>query len=223
MRKLAIIAATAASILATPALAGSPDGHWQVKLLATGVLPDGKIDKVKTDLIGLPAGSQTEATDSVIPTVAVEYYFTPNVSVETICCLTKREVKGAGALAGARLVDSVHIIPATVTAKYHLNLGPIRPYVGAGPALFLIFGEKPGATARTLGVDKVNLSNELGVAVQAGVDVPLGDGGMGISLDAKKYWIGTTATFKNAAGTTGLQTEHKLDPWLVSGGVYFRF
>lgn len=231
MRKLMIVAATAATLLATPALAGSPDGRWQVKLLATGVLPDGKIDKVETidagtalgGAVAATAGPQTRVNDNVVPTLAVEYYFTPNVSVETICCLTQHHVSGAGGLAGTRLVDHVLILPATVTAKYHLNLGPIRPYVGAGPAAFLVFGEKPGATARALGTDKMKLSNELGVVVQGGVDVPLGDSGMGISLDAKKYWIGTTATFQDAAGAATLATKLKLDPWVVSGGVYFRF
>ena len=87
MRKLTLLAAmTAATMLSSPALAGNPEGRLQVKVLATGVLPDGKIDKVKTDLIGLPAGSQTKANNNVVPTLAVEYFATPNISVETICC-----------------------------------------------------------------------------------------------------------------------------------------
>lgn len=221
-KTMMIVAAAALAAAASPAMAESTEGRWQVKLLATGVLPDGKIDKVKTDLIGLPVGSQTKATDSVVPTVAIEYYATPNLSVETICCLTKRNVRGAGALAGARIADDVLIIPATVTVKYHLNAGPIRPYVGVGPSLFLIFSEKPGATTRALGATKVRMSNEVGIALQGGVEIPLNDG-FGVSLDAKKYFIGTTARFYTAAGVKALETEHKLDPWLVSGGVYFRF
>lgn len=224
MRKLTLLAAmAAATAMTSPAMAGNPEGKLQVKVLATGVLPDGKIDKVKTDLIGLPAGSQTKATDSVVPTVAIEYFATPNVSVETICCLTKRRVVGTGPLDGARLVNHVLIIPATVTLKYHLDAGPIKPYVGVGPSMFLIFGEKPGAAARTLGATKVKMTNEVGIALQGGVDIPVNDTGMGISLDAKKYFIGTEAKFYTATGVKALHTKHKLDPWLVSGGVYFRF
>ena len=152
MRKLTLLAAmTAATVLSSPALAGNPEGRLQVKVLATGVLPDGKIDKVKTDLIGLPAGSQTKANDNVVPTLAVEYYATPNISVETICCFTQHHVTGSGALAGANLVNHVLILPATVTLKYHLDAGPIKPYIGIGPSLFVIFGEKPGSDARALG------------------------------------------------------------------------
>ena len=223
MRKLTLAAAIAATALSTPALAGSPDGRWQVKLLATGVLPDGKIVDLKNNAIGLPAGSQTKANDNVVPTLAVEYFATPNVSVETICCFTQHHVNGAGAIANTRIVDHVLILPATVTLKYHLNAGPIKPYVGVGPSLFVIFGEKPGATTRALGGTSLKMSNELGVALQAGVDVPVNDTGMGISLDAKKYFMDTTLHVKNAAGAEVLTTKHSLDPWVVSGGVYFRF
>lgn len=225
MKKLTLLAAAiAVGGLAQPALAaGENEGRWQVKVLGSGVLPDGKIDEVKTDLIGLPAGSQTRADDNVVPTLAIEYYATPNLSIETICCFTKHKVDGAGPLAGARIVDHVLILPATLTLKYHLDAGPIRPYIGAGPALFVIFGEKPGAAARALGAAKMSMSNELGLALQGGVDIPVNDTGLGISLDAKKYFIGTTARFYTAGGVKALETKHKLDPWVVSGGVYFRF
>lgn len=223
MKKIAIAAAlAAATMLATPAIAGDNQGKVQIKLLATGVLPDSKITDVKLDPLSLTPGAQTYASDNVVPTVAVEYFFTPNVSLETICCLTKHKVYGTGSLAGAELVKDALLIPATFTLKYHMPLGAVKPYVGAGPSVFLMLDSKPGATASSLGVTKTSLSTNLGVAVQAGADIALGDSGFGLSLDAKKYWIGTTA--KAWAGTTQvLETKHKLDPWVISGGVSYRF
>lgn len=223
MRQVLIVGAALAAAIATPAFAAGQDGHWQIKLLGTGVLPDGKIVDVRNNAIGIPAGSQTKANDNVVPTVAIEYFATPNLSVETICCLTQHHVDGAGPIANTRIVDHVLILPATLTLKYHLNAGPIRPYVGVGPTMFLILGEKPGATTRALGGDRLKMSNELGAVLQAGVDVPVNDGGLGISLDAKKYFVRTTLHVENAAGAEVLTTRHKLDPWVVSGGVYFRF
>lgn len=224
MRKIALAAViTAAAALATPALAGSAEGRWQVKLLGSGVLVDGKITKVEKDTVGLPAGSQTDINDNVVPTVAIEYYAAPNVSIETICCLTQHHASGAGALpAGAGIVDHVMILPATVTVKYHLDAGPVKPYVGVGPSVFFFIDEKPGALAATF-ANRVHLDNRIGVALQAGVDIPVNDRGMGVSLDAKKYFIGTKAHFTNAAGAEVLTTEHKLDPWVLSGGLYLRF
>ena len=152
MRKFMTLAAiAAASLITTPALAGNKDGHWQIKVLGTGVLPDGKISKINNNAIGLPAGSQTVANDNVVPTLAVEYFFTPNISAETICCLTTHHVSGAGAIAGTAIVDHAMILPATLTLKYHLPLaGGIKPYIGAGPSVFFYIDEKQGATLQTL-------------------------------------------------------------------------
>jgi outer membrane protein len=223
MNKLTLVAAIAAAAFAVPAFAQTPDGHWQVKLLATGVLPDGKIVEVKNNAVGIPAASQTKANDNVVPTLAVEYYATPNISLETICCLTQHHVDGAGPIAGTAIVDHVLILPATLTVKYHVNAGPIRPYVGVGPSLFLIFDEKPGATTRALGGTRLQMSNEVGLALQAGVDIPVNDKGLGVSFDAKKYFIDTTLHVYAASGAEVLTTRHSLDPWVLSGGVYVRF
>jgi len=223
MRKttLAIALAASAAAAATPALAKA-DGHWQVKVLGTGVLVDGKITDI-TDGVGLPAGSQTDINDNFVPTVAIEYFVTPEISLETICCLTQHHASGAGALpSSAGIVDHIMILPATVTVKYHLDAGPIKPYVGVGPSVFFFIDEKPGAVAATF-ADRVHLDDRIGVAVQAGVDIPINESGMAITLDAKKYFIGTRSHFYDNSGTEVLTAEHKLDPWVLSAGLALRF
>jgi outer membrane protein len=228
MKKTMLSAAVAVAALAMPAAAhaGSNEGKLQIKLLATGVLPDGDISRVNNAaaIAGTPlaANPHTYASDTVVPTVAIEYFFNPNVSVETICCLTKHHVNGAGSLAGTNLVNDITVIPATVTVKYHAPLGPIKPYIGVGPTLFIMVDSKPGATAATFS-SSTKMSSEVGVAVQAGVDVPLGNSGYALSLDAKKYWVSTTARWFDGAGTEVLSTKHKLDPWVLSAGVAYRF
>ena len=220
---LATACFTIAIAAAPPVYAGNSEGKIKIKAFGTGVLPDGAISEVKTDLIGLPAGSQTRATDSFVPTIAAEYFLSPNFSIETICCVTPHDVRGAGPLAGARLIEDAIILPATITAKYHFDLGSgVKPYVGAGPAYFFIFSENVGAAATALGATDVDLSDELGLALQAGVDLKLNDSGLGLSFDAKRYFIGTTATFK-AGNATALQSDHDLDPWVISAGLAYRF
>ncbi len=224
MTKRITVALAAASTLAlaTPAWAGDSEGKLQIKAFATGVLPNGEITEVRTNRVGAPATSDSQASDSVVPTIAAEYFFSPNVSVETICCVTPHDVTGKGGLAGASLVNDAIILPATVTLKYHFDLGGVKPYVGAGPTRFFIFSEGVGADAAALGATRVDLSDRFGVALQAGFDVPLNDKGLGFSLDAKRYFIGTTARFY-AGNTLALESEHKLDPWVVSGGLSYRF
>ncbi|OBX18593.1 hypothetical protein A9995_11585 [Erythrobacter sp. QSSC1-22B] len=211
-----------ASILPGTVAAQDRSGSVQVKAFVTGVLPDGKIVEVEIDSVGLPAGTQTKANDNVVPTVAIEYFLTQNLSLETICCLTQHNVDGVSGLPGAELVADAKLIPATITAKYQFDLGVAKPYIGAGPAYFIFLGEDPGAATLPLGVTNFDLSDEFGLVLQAGVDVPLNDRGLGFSLDAKRYFIDTTARWF-VGDTIAIQTERRLDPWVVSAGLAYRF
>lgn len=220
-KTLPLIALAAA--LALPGQAFAKAGDVQFKLLATYVAPDGKISDVKTDLIGLPAGTQAKADDNVTPTVAIEYFVSDAISLETIAGVTQHDVDGRGALDGATLVSDAKIVPATLTLKYHFGKdGGVRPYVGAGPSYFIFIDEKPGATTRALGATRQKMGDKLGAALQAGIDIPLSGTGVALSIDAKRYFLRPTATWY-AGGSEVLKTRHKLDPWVISTGVAFRF
>lgn len=220
---LKLAAAVAALAMSGAALAGSNDGKIQVKAMGTLVAPNGKITSVELDSIGLPAGTQTKADDNFVPTIAAEYFFTPNISLETICCVTQHDVTGTGPLAGAGLVSDANIIPATLTAKYHLVTGTgFKPYIGAGPTYFIFIDEKAGATAQALGATRQKMNDKVGFALQAGFDLPLNEKGLGLSVDAKRYFVNTTAHWY-AGQTEVLRTRHRLDPWVVSAGLAYRF
>ncbi|RNJ62648.1 MAG: hypothetical protein EDM03_11740 [Porphyrobacter sp. IPPAS B-1204] len=220
-----MLGGAALALLATPAMAQDGDraGDIQFKLLGTYVAPDGKITDINVNLPNLPATTQTKANDNVTPTIAIEYFVTNNVSIETIAGMTQHDVDAtAGLPVGAELVSDAKLIPATVTAKYHFDLGGLKPYVGAGPAYFLWVADDPGAATLPLGVTKTTLSNELGLALQAGFDLPINDKGLGLSVDVKRYFIDTTAQWF-VGNTLAIETEHKLDPWVISAGVSYRF
>lgn len=191
--------------------------------MGTAVLPDGKITDVLINP-GLPAGTQTKANDNYVPTIAIEYFVTPQLSVETICCLTQHNVTGTGPLAGQQLVADAKILPATLTLKYHLTTHGIKPYVGAGATYFIFIDEKPGTGAQALlGATRQRMNDHFGAVLQAGVDVPVNDTGLALSIDAKRYFLATSAHWYNAAGTEVLATRHKLDPWVLSAGLAYRF
>ena len=215
-------AAIALSMVASPVMAQADDARLQVKVLGTGVLPDGKIKRLDTDIVGLPAGTQTAASDNYVPTIAVEYFFAENFSLETICCLTQHDVDATSGLPGAELVSNGKLIPATITAKYHFDAGGIKPYVGAGATYFLWLDADPGAATLPLGVTNTTLSDELGFVLQAGADIPIGKDGFALSLDAKRYFVDTTARWF-AGNTLAIETKHELDPWVLSAGVAYGF
>lgn len=223
--KLKLLAsALALGTIATPSLASAQDdpGRIQIKAFATVVLPDAKITAVNTDIVGLPGSTQTKASDNVVPTIAAEYFVSDNFSIETICCLTQHDVDGTTGLPEAELVSDAKLIPATVTAKYHLPVAGVKPYVGAGATYFWWVDVEPGEATLPLGVTRTTLSDEFGLVLQAGLDVPLNDNGFGLSLDAKRYFVDTTARWF-AGNTLAIETEHKLDPWVISAGVSYRF
>ncbi len=227
MKTLLMLAGAAVALAATPAMAqdGEDDraGDIQLKVLGTLVAPDGKITDINVNLPGLPATTQTKANDNFVPTLAVEWFVTDNVSIETIAGTTQHDVDAtAGLPVGAELVSDALLLPATVTAKYHFDLGGVKPYVGGGVAYFIWLKDKPGAATLPLGVTDTDLSDEFGFALQAGFDVPLGDNGFGLTFDAKRYFIDTTARWF-VGNTLAIETKHKLDPWVLSAGVAYRF
>ncbi|MGL3823196.1 OmpW/AlkL family protein [Sphingopyxis sp. R3-92] len=220
-KSLPLIALIAACAL--PGQVAAKSGDVQVKILATLVAPDGKLKDVKLDAIGLPAGVQTKADDNVIPTIAIEYFVADHISIETIAGVTQHDVVGRGPLAGAGLVSDAKIVPATLTLKYHFGKdGGIQPYIGAGPSYFIFIDEKPGAGAVALGATRQKMNDTLGLALQAGVDIPVNDKGLSVTLDAKRYFLRPTARWF-AGETEVLRTRHKLDPWVISAGVGYRF
>lgn len=199
-------------------------GDVQLKVVATAVLPDGEIDEVSVDLVGLPAGTDTAASDNYVPTIAVEYFITESFSIETIAGTTQHDVDAVSGFApGTELVSDALLLPATVTGKLHFDTGSgVKPYLGAGLTYFVWLDVEPGAGVVPLGVTDTDLSDELGFVLQAGLDVPVGDNGFGLTIDAKRYFIGTTAQWF-AGDTLVIETEHNLDPWVLSAGVAFRF
>ena len=222
MNKLLMAVLTSAAMFATPAQAQDDDRNLQVKLLGTYVAPDGKITEFRTDVVGLPATTQTKANDNIVPTLAVEYFVKPKFSVETICCLTQHDVDGVTGVPGAELVSKAKLIPATLTAKYHFGAANVRPYLGLGMTYFWWIDVDPGADTIPLGVTRTTLSDEFGFVLQADTDIAIGDSGFGLTIDAKRYFVDTTARWYSG-DALALETRHQLDPWVLSAGASYRF
>ena len=83
--------------------------------------------------------------------------------------------------------------------------------------------EKPGSTARALGADRTKINDTLGAALQVGIDIPINNSGMAISLDAKRYFMKVDAKWFDESGAKVLHTKNTLDPWVLSAGLGWRF
>jgi outer membrane protein len=189
--------------------ATSPGGvadHFQVRLRGAAVVPD---PSATIAIAGANIGGVTKVSDSFVPEADLTYFITDNIAVEAIAAVTKHTVRNS--VAGT--VASVWLLPPTITAQYHFDPeGPIRPYVGAG--INYTFFYDPHSALPNIG-----FKNSFGWALQAGADVPVGDGPYFLNVDVKKVFIGTHV---RAAGGA-VQASARLNPWIIGAGVGLRF
>ena len=206
----AFILCSAAALGASSALAEESDGvagHYQIRLRGLAVLPDAS---ATVTVGGTNIGGKTEVTDSFIPEIDGTYFLTDHIGVELIAGTTKHSVHHS--IAGN--VGSVWLLPPTLTVQYHFDPnGPIRPYLGAGVNYTFFY------SAHSAAFSPISFSNNFGWALQAGVDVPVGDGPYFLNFDVKKLFLSTT--MKAAGGT--VRADANLDPWIIGTGVGIRF
>jgi outer membrane protein len=197
-----------ALLLAAPAFAqtDSPAGDFQLRLRDVVVAPSASAN---IQISGKSIGGSTKATTSDIPEADLSYFVDDNVSVEVIAGVTKHTVSNS--VAGR--VVSTELLPPTVTLQYQFDPnGAIRPYVGAGINYTFFFDNSSPLTG-------MKLTNNFGWALQAGADIPVGDGPYFLNVDLKKIFLSTTAR----AGAGTVFAPVRLDPWLFGVGAGIRF
>lgn len=223
--KLPVSIATAAIALvaATPALAqdtGLSKGDVIVRLRGILVAPNESSGGIQPSL----PTEKVRVDDSFMPEVDLTYMLTDAVGVEVIASTTKHSVFGiTGVTGGIGKLASTWVLPPTATVNYHFNnKGAIRPYLGAGVNWTIFWNSKPTAAFEAAaGKTHVGMSDSVGVAAQAGVDIDLGPK-MFLNLDVKYITIKTDATLVTAG--LGTQKVHvALDPLVFGAGVGFKF
>lgn len=186
--------------------ASTTAGDFQVRLRGAAVIPD---SSAKISISGANIGGITKVSDSFIPEADLSYFITDNISVEAIAGITKHTVRNS--VAGT--VSNVWLLPPTVTLQYQFDpTGPIRPYVGAGVNYTFFYDPKSA-------LPNIGFKNSFGWALQAGADVPVGDGPYFLNADVKKIFLGTHIRAMGGA----VQASARLNPWIIGAGVGLRF
>lgn len=202
MKKVWIaITAAAASVLA-PAVQAQDTGDWLVRGRAL------YLDSANKDSTGL----DLSVNNKTFPELDVSYFLTPNLALELVLTYPqKHDIRSGGANIG-----TLKHLPPTLSLQYHFTGMGVRPYVGAG-LNYTHFSSVEFAPAVQAALQPSIKKNSYGLAVGAGLDVPLG-GGWLFNVDVKKVQIRTKVY---SAGTE--VGEFKVDPLLFSLGVGFRF
>jgi outer membrane protein len=152
--------------------------------------------------------------NKTFPEVDISMFMSPNVAAELILTYPQKQTIHSTAV-GADIGSFKHL-PPTLTLQYHVTgLSGFRPYVGAGLNYTNLSSVKFNSNVSALGLSLKH--NSVGLAVQAGLDVPVGNGWL-INADLKKVQIGTTVYSK------GVEVgKFKVNPTLFSIGVGKRF
>ena len=197
---------------------------WMIRLRVLGVIPDSGDSSV--NVAGVPGLSSPNSglhiNSQVIPELDISYFFTPNIAAELILGVTRHHITGTGTLQGLD-IGKTTLLPPTLTLQYHFtNFGAFKPYIGAG-VNYTVFFNNSAANVPFAGLTVTNLhvSNQWGGAVQFGFDYML-DKHWGLNVDVKKLWLqpNYSATVNGVIPVSG--TAH-IDPWLVGGGVTYKF
>jgi outer membrane protein len=220
MKKRNVLAvAVAVAALAGPVLAhaDSDASLGQGTLLITGRVSDVFSDANNgiTTGSGASTGLHVNVGSSVMPTLGITYFFTDHISAEAILGVTHHDIKAEGGGTVLPVYDT-WVLPPVVTVQYRplSKTSPISPYVGAGVNAMVFFSGQNKSGLST------HLNDNLGWALQAGADAPVGHGWT-LNADVKKVFVETTA--KVDTGDGDLYSHVRLDPWILSIGVGHKF
>lgn len=185
-------------------------GLLMLNVRTTGVLTDA--DGAIRTAAGTDVGLKAKVGDDVMPTIGLTYFLTDHLAVEAIAGTTQHEVKAVGPATDVE-VHKTWVLPPVVSLQYHFApQARISPYIGAGVNYMLFYSGKDRNGF------KVDIDDGFGYALQAGVDVALKER-WSANLDVKKVFFETDASINGGA----LKTKVKLDPWVVSAGVGYKF
>jgi outer membrane protein len=191
---------------------------WMVRVRALAVLPrdSGSVDQVP--------GSGLATSNSVVPELDITYFFTSNIAAELVLGVTRHHVTGTGVAATNNLdVGKAWLLPPTLTFQYHFtSMGPFKPYVGAGVNYTWFFDQSAGNVPNAAGVviTRSHLHNSFSPALQVGFDYML-DRHWGVNFDVKKLFLRPDWDGTSSVGP--LTGKVNLDPWLIAGGITYKF
>lgn len=215
---------------------------WMIRLRALAVITrdDGTVNipdpVVNTLVTANPVpGSTLSTSDTVVPEIDISYFFTPNIAVELILGVTKHTVTGKELLDGLP-IGNTWLLPPTLTLQYHFtNFGAFKPYIGAGVNYTVFFNTSADKTSAvvpltaglpaTLAVTGLDVQNTWAPAAQIGFDYMLNKN-VGLNFDVKKLWLrpewSGSISVANGAPLP-MHGKVELDPWLIAGGVVYKF
>lgn len=224
---MAALIALVAAVVAEPARAGDRGYKadysapasiwgpgWMIRVRGIGVIPDE--DSSDWTVGGARAvGPDLSIDDAVVPELDISYFFTKNLAVELIAAVTPHTIDSEGTISAQGEIGDVWLLPPTLTAQYHFDMGKFKPYVGAGVNYTVFFNEDAGTNYSNLELD-----DSFGWVLQGGFDYHL-QGNWVFNVDVKKLWLDTDASV--SLGAAPVTADVDIDPWIIGAGIGYKF
>lgn len=199
MKKYLIAAAAGAALVSGAAVAQDfKAGDLLVRARAV------HLDSANKDSTGLGL----TVNNKTLPEVDFTYFFSKNLAAELILTVPQKHTLYSNGAA----IGTLKHLPPTLTLQYHFDTNAgFKPYVGAGVnyTRFSNVNVLGGAAD----VDR----NSFGLALQAGVDIPLSKD-LYLNIDVKKVYIKTDVSAGGVKAGT-----FKVDPVLFGVGLGWKF
>ena len=205
---------------AAPALALEA-GDILVRLRGIGVIPTANSDGIQPDL----TTSGLEAQPAGVPELDFTYMVTDNIGLELILATSPHDLDFTGLRSDIGKGAESWLLPPTLLVQYHFMADrSIRPYVGAGVNLTIVYGENATQSLVNArgGPTNIKADNSIGWAVQAGVDIDLDDRWF-FNLDIKYIDIGIDVAITTPATSTTRTTRVDINPIIVGADIGYRF
>lgn len=167
--------------------------------------------------IGIPAGADAKVGDATTAIFVLERTLTPNIGAELVLGIPPRikaRATGSVAFLGDDVLSAKNVAPTFLVNYYFGSPGDTwRPYLGAG------VNYTKFASAKSSLAPQVDLSDSVGLAVQAGINFAL-----------NKQW-GAFASIARvdvksdlvAVASTVLTTTIDFKPTTYSAGIWYKF
>lgn len=188
---------------------GKEANTLMIRVRAIGVIPLDTSSSISV------IGGHVNATAQAAPEVDFSYFLTDNIAFELIAATTRHNVSASDTVLGHVDVGSVWVLPPTLTAQYHFFPHErLSPYIGAGINASFFYGSHAAGAP----VTQVAFSNNVGAAVQAGVDYNFA-GHWFANFDVKQIFVNTTASINGGA----IKAHTALNPLVIGAGIGYRF
>ena len=160
------------------------------------------------------------------------YFITPNIALALSAgvpppIVIKATNLSVGGLPpnflGTNLLGSGRVGPLTALLQYHFtNFGDFQPYFGAGASYVVLFGNNSVGILSNFTIDST-----FAFAVQGGADYMLTGLGLpnwGVYVDVKKLiYLNPNFQGELLNTTIHIKTLGKIDPWIASTGITFKY